>query len=354
MLTIKYLNLTITQGLISGLILYANIVQTNKAVLLSSNELGVRAFSTVIAWFNLDFGIEMCFSESLDMYTKTWLQFVFPLYLWMLAGGIILGCRYSQLVTRFFGNNAVHVLATIFLLSYNKLLRVIISTYSATTILVQNKDRVVWTYDGNIPYFGPQHAILFTVSTAVLLFLWLPFTVLILLGHWLQRYNHHRGLKWFGTLRPLFDAFYGPLKDRHRCWVGVLLLARVCVVFPTADPLASNEGSVLTIAFVAFLLLLLLLLFGKVYRKYNISLFEVVSIVNLTLFAVLSLYYSTIGGRQEIAVYISAGIFFSCFLLLIGFQLYVTTLKTCCTKRRGAYVPIDERQLPDLIIDGRS
>ena len=36
-LTIKYLNLTITQGLISGLILYANIVQTNKAVLLSSN-----------------------------------------------------------------------------------------------------------------------------------------------------------------------------------------------------------------------------------------------------------------------------------------------------------------------------
>ena len=113
-LTIKYLNLTITQGLISGLILYANIVQTNKAVLLSSNELGVRAFSTVIAWFNLDFGIETCFSESLDMYTKTWLQFVFPLYLWMLAGGIILGCRYSQLVTRFFGNNAVHVLATNF------------------------------------------------------------------------------------------------------------------------------------------------------------------------------------------------------------------------------------------------
>ena len=173
-LAIKYLNLTITQGLVSGLILYANIVQTDKAVLLSSNEPGVRAFSTIIAWFNLDLGIESCFSESLDMYTKTWLQFCFPLYIWVLAGGIILACRYSQLATRFFGNNAIHVLATVFLLSYNKLLRVIIMVFSATSIQVQGEhlqDAVVWTYDGNIPYLGTQHTVLFAVSTAVFLIL---------------------------------------------------------------------------------------------------------------------------------------------------------------------------------------
>ena len=52
-LAIKYLNLTVTQGLISGLLFYANIVQTNKAVFLLSNEPGVSAFATVIAWFNL-------------------------------------------------------------------------------------------------------------------------------------------------------------------------------------------------------------------------------------------------------------------------------------------------------------
>ena len=133
-LLVKYLNLTVTQGLLNGFILYANIVQTNKSVLLSSGDMGVRALSAVIAWFNLDFGIETCSSKNLDMYTKTWLQFAFPVYLWVLAGGIILACRYSQLATRFFGNNAVHVLATILLLSYNKLLRVIITVVSAATI----------------------------------------------------------------------------------------------------------------------------------------------------------------------------------------------------------------------------
>jgi hypothetical protein len=234
-LAIKYLNLTVTQGLISGLLLYANIVQTNKAALLSSNELGVSAFATVIAWFNLDFGIETCFSESLDMYTKTWLQFAFPLYRWILAGAIILACRYSHSVTKLFGNNAVHVLATIFLLSYNKLLRVIITVYTVTMIKVQREtkeieNKYVWAYDGNIPYLGSKHAILFAVSTAVFLALWLPFTVLVLLGHWLQRYNHLKGLRWLGKLRPLFDAYYGPLNDNRRYWVGILLLARVCVI----------------------------------------------------------------------------------------------------------------------------
>ena len=195
-LFIKYLNLTITQGLISGFILYTNIVQTNKVILLSSSEPAVRVYATVIAWFNLDLGIETCFSETLDMYLKTWLQFAFPLYLWTLAGGIILACRYSQLATKFFGNNAVHVLATIFLLSYNKILRVIIAILSATTIRVQTggvREEVVWTYDGNIPYLGPQHAAPFAVGTAVFLAMWLPFTLFVLLGHWLQRFNNRRG-----------------------------------------------------------------------------------------------------------------------------------------------------------------
>ena len=234
----------------------------------------------------------------------------------MLAGGIILACRYSQLVTRFFGNNAVHVLATIFLLSYNKLLRVTISIYSAKAILVKDeneREEFVLAYDGNIPYLGPKHAILYAVSTAVFLTLWLPFTILILLGHWLQIYNHLR----LGKLQPLFDAYYGPLNDNRRVWVGVLLLARVCVIFPAADPLASNEGSLLTIILVVLVILLLSFVFGKVYHKYYVSFFEFVSHVNIMLFALLSLYFTSSNGMQEIAVYISAGIFLLCFIFVI-------------------------------------
>ena len=290
------------------------------------------------------------------MYTKTWLQFVFPLYLWMLAGGIILGCRYSYFVTKFFGNNAVHVLATILLLSYNKLLRVIITVYSATTVQVESqhvREDFVWTFDGNIPYLGSKHSILFAVSTVLFLIIWLPFTVLILLGHWLQRYNHR--LRWLGKLRPLFDAYYGPLNDHNRYWVGILLLARVCVVFPAADPLASDEESLLTIVIVVIVLLSLYLLLGKMYRKYYASIFEVVSFVNLLFFAVLSLYFVNTGGKQEIAVYISGGVFLSCFIFVLIYQCYLMLKqKFTCGKKQDSYVPINEDELPDLVDDDRS
>ena len=39
-----------------------------------------------IARLNLDFGIETCLYYELDTYTKAWLQFVFPVYIWILVG----------------------------------------------------------------------------------------------------------------------------------------------------------------------------------------------------------------------------------------------------------------------------
>ena len=325
LLFIKHLNLTITQGMISGFIFYANIVQSNKSVLFTSNDIPTKVFAAFIAWLNLDLGIETCFSKDLDMYTKTWLQFVFPLYLWTLAGGIILACRYSQLATKYFGNNAVHVLATIFLLSYNKLLRNITTVYSSSSLKSQSSpnDDVVWTYDGNISYMGLKHALLFAASTAVFVFLWLPFTLCILLGQWLQRYNHYRGLRWVGRIRPLLEAFYGPLKDRHRYWIGLLLLARVVVILPAADPLASTGASMLTIIILCILLLLLTIGLGGPYKKNYLTLLESAVFANLALFAALSLYLASTNKSQDVAVYVSVGPTSIGFFAAVGYQLFV-------------------------------
>jgi len=79
-----------------------------------------------ISWLNLDLGIETCFfdgMDAMDAYVKTWLQFVFPLYVWSLVCLIIIISKYSSKITRVFGSNPVAVLATLFLLSYAKLLR---------------------------------------------------------------------------------------------------------------------------------------------------------------------------------------------------------------------------------------
>ena len=348
LLFIKYLNLTITQGMISGFIFYGNIVQSNKSVLFTSDSIPIKLFAAFIAWLNLDMGIETCFSEGLDMYTKTWLQFVFPLYLWTLAGGIVLACRYSRLATKYLGNNAVHVLATIFLLSYNKLLRIITTVYSSSSLKIQgspNND-VVWTYDGNISYLGSKHALLFAASTAVFLFLWLPFTLCILLGQWLQRCNHYRGLRWIGRIHPLLEAFYGPLKDRHRYWIGILLLARVAVILPAADPFASTSASMFTIIVLCILLLLLSISLGGPYKRFHLTLLESAVFANLALFATLSLYLASTNKSQDVAVYVMVGSFSIGFLAVVGIQLFVTVRslwKRNCYNQND-YVNLNEQE----------
>ena len=346
-LVIKYLNLTITQGMISGIIFYANIIQTNKNVFLTSNEVGINVLATFIAWLNLDFGIQTCFFRDMDMYTKTWLQFVFPIYLWTLAGGIILACRYSATATMFFGSNAVQVLATIFLLSYNKLLILITTVFSSSTIYVQNdigeiKPRAVWTYDGNIEFFGTKHVILFATSTFILLFLWLPFTLCVLLGQWLQRCNHYKGLRWIGRMKPLLDAYYGPLKHNRHYWVGVLLIARIVVIAPAADPHAPISSSALTIIILCSLLLLLTVWLGRFYRRLYLTLLETSYIINLGVCAALLLYFESINSSPTIAMYSMVGIALIVFLCVVVFQALRQLYSRVSCSRQNTYASLQD------------
>jgi len=333
---VKYLNLTVTQGTINGLIFYANVVQTNQSTFLASDQTGVRVFAVFIAWLNLDFGIETCFINGLDMYTKTWLQFVFPLYLWALAGGIILVCHFSIRATRVFGNNAVQVLATLFLLSYNKLLQTITVVFSSADVVhvvhvnaskSQESSEAVWAFDGNLQFLGYPHALLFVFSTAIFVLLWIPFTLFILFGQWIQRYNHVRGLRWVGRMRPLLEAYYGPLKVNHHYWVGVLLLARVVVIIPAADPFSSTSVKMLSVVILMLLLLLFLSSVGRVYKKYYNSLLENSFLVNLAGFAALTAYLEYMGAEQALAVYIMIGLCFAAFVLIITIQLYLLLVK---------------------------
>ena len=66
---IKLLDLTVSQGTMNGLIFYADIIQANHYIFLPwrSNHI----LSVFIAWLNLDFGVETCFFEGLDVYYKT-------------------------------------------------------------------------------------------------------------------------------------------------------------------------------------------------------------------------------------------------------------------------------------------
>ena len=95
------LNLTVSIGSINGLLLYANIVKLNETVFFPNGSIPV--LNQFISWLNLDLGIETCLYNGLDGYTKAWLQFIFPLYVWLLMIGVIIGCHYSVRLTRLCG-----------------------------------------------------------------------------------------------------------------------------------------------------------------------------------------------------------------------------------------------------------
>ena len=106
------LNLTVSEGTLNGLILYANILHSNRAIFFPDGHFSA---ATVLAWINLDLGIETCFFNGMDAYAKTWLQFLFPLYIWAIVIAMIVSSHYYIVAAKLFRRHAVKVLATLFL-----------------------------------------------------------------------------------------------------------------------------------------------------------------------------------------------------------------------------------------------
>jgi hypothetical protein len=205
--------------------------------------------SIFIAWLNLDLGIETCFYRGMSTYGQTWLQFAFPAYVWIIICLIILVSRYSITVSKFVGHNPITILATLLLMSYTKMLKVITDVFSP--VYLDYPDRVVtaWLKDANILYFETrEHRVLTVTTSFFLVFLFLPYTLLLLLGHKLYRFSGRKNFYWLNRLRPLLESYYAPYKIYARYWTGFLLLVRCAlyIVF-SFNSLEGSQKSLLAI-----------------------------------------------------------------------------------------------------------
>ena len=320
-LLILVLRLTVAAGTINGLILYANVVAVDSAIFFKPNVPKVpiaKVLTVFIAWLNLDLGIETCFYNGMDAYVKTWLQFAFPLYVWALVGMIIIGSHYSGRVAKVFGSNPIAVLATLFLLSYAKLLRTIIATLSYTSLQYPNNSQIaVWLYDGNIRYLSGKHIPLFTVAMVCLIFLVLPYTMLLIFGQWLQAKS---ALKIFSCInshyvKPFRDAYHAPYTNKHRYWTGLMLLLRFALFLSSAvNALGDPSVNLLaTASTTAAVLTLPTILNTRIYKTWTLRLLETSFILNLNILAVATLYIRSRGGNQNAATFTSVGIAFATF-----------------------------------------
>ena len=216
------LNLTVVDGTINAFVFYVNIVSMNVPILFPKLNTFTPAY-TFISLANLDLGIETCFYNGMDDYAKIWLQLAFPFYLIFIATLIIITSRYSTTIQRFTVRRALPVLATLFLLSYTKILRVVSSVlffYSTITHLPSKHTVLVWSVDANVPLFGVRFTVLFIVCVLLYLLLML-FIIMLLFIKILPK------LSVTIKFKSLSDAYYTPYKEKFYYWTSLQLIIRV-------------------------------------------------------------------------------------------------------------------------------
>ena len=260
----------------------------------------------------------------MNAYSKTWLQFVFPVYIWVLAGLIVLVSHFLHKFARLLGNNPVSVLATLILLSYTNILRTLIAAIHITYLEYPTYNRMVWLYDANIDYFSGKHIPLFVVAALVYLFLFLPYTLLLVFGQWLQAISHLRLFSWFNSarLKSFIDSYHAPYKPKHHYWPGLLLMLRFVLLLVFAFNLDEGHSiNMLAVLVGTVFLVAWAWLSCGVHRNWCRDGLECSFALNVIILVGATFYVNHSHRNQLVVGYTSVSIAFATFTCILGFQL---------------------------------
>ena len=238
--------------------------------------------------------------------------------------------KHSVWLCRLCGSHAVPALATLFLMSYTKILHTVTNALSMSQLPCNDSILTVWSVDGNIEYGSGKHLILVVFSCGVLV-IGLAYPVLVLCAPLLERYSHkcipH---KWnpVAKFKPLLDAYGGPYKDKYRFWTGVTLMVRLSVTLTfsfTSGVLAIINACI--IATVVTGILTFWLFANGVYKSVYLSSLEAFYLLNLFLLCIVSLANASAGSQNyQIATII-------CLSLLIWSPWQCTSCGTLTSRR---------------------
>ena len=348
-----WLNLTVAVGTLNSIIFYANIINANRVTYFGQSRFFL--LPSFLSWLNLDIGFSVCFFEGMDIYTKTWIQVAFPAYIIFLVIVIIFfssrSSRFSNLIGK---RNPVATLATLILLSYTKLLQIVITSFSFVNIKFPNgTTNLLWLPNANMAYADHKLKLTILIILAVvILVIGMLYTVLIFSWQWLLHCPRSKLLKWIRNqkLHSFIDTYHTPNTAKHRYWTGMLLLVRVIVYLVAA----FSSSSELPVTLLSTVLLMCCLLLYKtvwtfrVYRNWILNTMESFMYFNIAIFALFTLYTFNNSGYREkeilqtlqiVSAYVSVVATFLLLLCVIIFHVFAYSTNTkvysmarCCTK----------------------
>ena len=282
------LNLTVAVGTLNGVIFYANVVAANTNSVFPPN--------VIIAWLNLEPGINICFFDGMTTYWKVWLQLAFPAYIIVLVFLVILVSERSKTFCRLIGKkDPVATLATLVLFSYAKLLHTIIASLSGTALRYPrlnstHDDVIVWLPDASIKYLSAKHIPLFIVALLILL-AGTAYTVMLFSWQWLLRF---KCFSCTPKLSLFVQVYHAPYTPKHRYWTGLLLVARIILYVIFAANVKSDPKINLIAIGVMIVGILIVREFveggERLYQKRLIEMLEIACHFNLILLCVVTFF----------------------------------------------------------------
>ena len=313
-LVISFLGMTITDGYINGFIFYSNTVSVFFTDILPiSYTNGGPVILFLVAFLNLDFGIETCFFSGMTQLDLVALELLFPFYLAAILLGIVLLAKYTKRPIIFKSFNATHTLATLLLLSYTRLIRTCIVILGVIQMGLPLGSR--WHADPNLQYFSSYHSFLCILSIVLLIFL-VPFPLLLVAPRLAFK------IKTLCKLKPLIDAFTAPFDSHQRSWLGFRLLVRLLIFIIAYLGVSDGRALALTVLLV---LLTILQAYLKPFSSTSCNLVDLSVVLNLTLLSVVALYLRPKSLELSIEVhYVTLGfitIFGIEFLLLLVYYI---------------------------------
>ena len=319
--------MTVATGTIHGLIIFANILTANHSLFL---PFATPNFLTVfVSWLNLDLGIEICFYNKMDSYSKFFFQLAFPTYVFVLIVIIIVLCEVSQKFATLLGTrNPVAALCTLILLSYSKLIRTIITALQFTYLDYPNgSSEIVWLYDANVQYFTVKHSPRF-IAAFIIIILGAIYIILLLFGQWFPRCSDRKFMKWTKNTKynAFIDSYHAPFTPRHRYWMGLLLFALTTHNIVAAMS-SDSPAPILSAGGVSIGLILLKLMNTRIYKNRLQDSLETLFLTNIVILTVATYHIRETNKNQLALANTSMAISIILFLIILSCHFYMYILK---------------------------
>ena len=164
------------------------------------------------------------------------------------------------------------------------------------------------------------------MSILFLLFLFFPYTFLLIFGQCLQSLPHKKVFLWFHStfFTTIMGVYHAPYTKHHRYWTGLGLFIRCLLfaIFGVSDGVPTDLMSINT----AVVCLFTIRIFSRntVYQSRLADFLELLFLSKLDILAVSLLYSST---RCEM-LNVSDSISFIAFIFMIIYHVHIELLKT--------------------------